>query len=226
MRKLIRSSLSIALVALMSVSMMSHAGDAVAEEGSSGVSYNIGYMSEYWYRGYYQAESSVSFGADAEMGNFYVGTWMADVDQGIEMDVYAGYNFALMGIPMYLGATGYYYSDNFDGDYEEINFGADLGWMSIDGAAGDFEPVDGSRDKGYVHYSLNFPLAMVGLPLDYSYQTWGGEAVTGHTHELSYGTTVSGVDVGLTLGRNVDTGHSDANQNDTTYANFSLGYSF
>ena len=49
MRKLIKSSLSLALAALMSVSMLSHAGDAVAEEHSSGVSYNVGYLSEYWY---------------------------------------------------------------------------------------------------------------------------------------------------------------------------------
>ena len=32
MRKLIKSSLSVALAALMSVSMLSHAGEAVAEE--------------------------------------------------------------------------------------------------------------------------------------------------------------------------------------------------
>ena len=39
---------------------------------------------------------------------------------------------------------------------------------------------------------------MMGLPLDYSYQTFTGEAnILGHTHELSYSTTVSGVDVGL-----------------------------
>ena len=30
-----------------------------------------------------------------------------------------------MGVPMYAGVTGYYYSDNFDGDYEEYNIGAD-----------------------------------------------------------------------------------------------------
>ena len=35
MKKLIRSSLSVALAALMSVSMMAHSGDGVAEEGSS-----------------------------------------------------------------------------------------------------------------------------------------------------------------------------------------------
>ena len=38
---------------------------------------------------------------------------------------------------------------------------------------------------------------MLGM-LDYSYQTFTGE-LTGFTHELSYGTTVSGVDLGVTL---------------------------
>jgi len=225
MKKLIRLSLSVALAALMSVSMMTHASDGVAQEGSSsGVSYNIGYMSEYWYRGVFQSESSVSFGADAEMGNFYVGTWWADVDTGVEYDIYAGYNFALMGIPMYAGFTGYYYSDNFDSDYEEINIGADMGFMSIDAAIdGDYEVAAG--DQGYQHYTVTVPLGFVGLPLDYSYQTFTGE-LTGFTHELSYGTTVSGVDVGLVLGKNSDDSTGTAANKDTTYANFTLGYSF
>ena len=33
---------------------------AVADDHSSAVSFNVGYMSEYWYRGAYQAESSMS----------------------------------------------------------------------------------------------------------------------------------------------------------------------
>ena len=227
MKKLIRSYLSVALVALMSVSMMANAGDAVVEEGSSGVSYNIGYMSEYWYRGYYMAESSVSFGADAEMGNFYVGTWWADVDKGVEYDIYGGYNFSLMGIPMYAGFTGYYYSDNFDSDYEEINIGADMGFMSIDAAVdGEYELATG--DQGYQHYTITVPLSPIGLNIDYVYQTWTGEAITGHNHELHYGMTVSGVDVGLMVGRNIDTGHAAGleDNDDSTYANFTLGYSF
>jgi len=230
MKKLIRSSLSVALAALMSVSMMAHSGDGVAEEGSSsGVSYNIGYMSEYWFRGYYMAESSVSFGADAEMGNFYVGTWWADVDNGVEYDVYAGYNFALMGIPMYAGVTGYYYSDNFDGDYQEYNIGADMGFMSIDAAIdGSYDRLAGAGSVGYQHYTVTVPGLMMGLPLDYSYQTFTGDNIVGHTHELSYSAVVSGVDVGLTLGRNVDTDHASCctDNNDSTYANFTLGYSF
>jgi hypothetical protein len=227
MKKIIKSSLSVALATLMSISMFAQAGEAVADDHSSAVSYNIGYMSEYWYRGYYMSESSVSFGADAEMGNFYVGTWWADVDDGVEYDIYGGYNFELMGIPMYAGFTGYYYSDNFDSDYQEINIGADMGFMSIDAAVdGEYQLAAG--DQGYQHYTITVPLSFVGLPIDYQYQTWSGEAITGHNHELHYGMTVSGVDVGLMLGRNIDTGHAVGleDNDDSTYANFTLGYSF
>ena len=227
MKKIIKSSLSVALATLMSISMFAQAGEAVADDHSSAVSYNIGYMSEYWYRGYYMSESSVSFGADAEMGNFYVGTWWADVDEGVEYDIYGGYNFELMGIPMYAGFTGYYYSDNFDSDYQEINIGADMGFMSIDAAVdGEYQLAAG--DQGYQHYTITVPLSFVCLPIDYQYQTWSGEAITGHNHELHYGMTVSGVDVGLMLGRNIDTGHAVGleDNDDSTYANFTLGYSF
>jgi hypothetical protein len=227
MKKLIKSSLSVALAALMSISMFAQAGEAVADDHSSAVSYNIGYMSEYWYRGYYMSESSVSFGADVEMGNFYVGTWWADVDKGVEYDIYGGYNFSLMGVPMYAGFTGYYYSDNFDSDYQEINIGADMGFMSIDAAVdGEYQLAAG--DQGYQHYTITVPLSFVGLPIDYQYQTWTGEAITGHNHELHYGMTVSGVDVGLMVGRNIDTGHASGleDNDDSTYANFTLGYSF
>ena len=227
MKKLIKSSLSVALATLMSISMFAQAGEAVADDHSSAVSYNIGYMSEYWYRGYYMSESSVSFGADAEMGNFYIGTWWADVDKGVEYDIYGGYNFSLMGIPMYAGFTGYYYSDNFDSDYQEINIGADMGFMSIDAAVDGEYQLD-AGDQGYQHYTITVPLSFVGLPIDYQYQTWTGEAITGHNHELHYGMTVSGVDVGLMVGRNIDTSHAAGltDNDDSTYANFTLGYSF
>ena len=33
-----------------------------------------------------------------------------------------------------LGVTGYFYSDNFDGDYQELNIGGDFGFMSFDAA--------------------------------------------------------------------------------------------
>ena len=227
MKKLIKSSLSVALAALMSVSMLSHAGEAVAEEGGMSVSYNIGYMSEYWYRGAYQAESSMSFGADVEMGSMYIGMWGADVSDaagagaGSEIDLYAGYNFELMSIPMYVGVTGYYYTDNFDQDYEEVNFGGDFGMFSFDAAVlGSYKSKPGTASSDYGHFTLTVPLGM----LDYSYQTFTGGTLHYMTHELSYSASVNGIDLGATLGRNNDGGAGatpNSNQN-TTYANFTI----
>ena len=101
-----------------------------------------------------------------------------------------------------------------------------MGFMSIDAAVDGEYQLD-AGDQGYQHYTITVPLSMVGLPIDYQYQTWTGEAITGHNHELHYSMTVSGVDVGLMLGRNIDTVHTTATKNDdSTYANFTLGYSF
>ena len=231
MRKFIKSTLSVALAALMSVSMFAHAGEAVAEEGGMSVSYNIGYMSEYWYRGAYQAESSMSFGADVEMGSMYVGMWGADVSDaagagsGTEIDLYAGYNFELMSIPMYVGVTGYYYTDNFDRDYEEVNFGGDFGMFSFDAAVlGSYKSDADNASSDYGHFTLTVPLGM----LDYSYQTFTGGSLHYATHELNYSTSVSGIDLGATLGRNNDggAGASPNSNQETTYANFTIGYSF
>ena len=43
------------------------------------VSYNVGFVSEYYYRGYFQKSSSASAGLDFEQGGFYAGAWTADV---------------------------------------------------------------------------------------------------------------------------------------------------
>ena len=174
---------------------------AVADDESSAVSYNVGYMSEYWYRGVYQAESAVSFGADVEMGDFYVGTWWADVDKGVEYDIYAGYNFSIGPADMYLGVTGYYYSDNFDDDYEEMNFGIAMGPVSVDIASGEYKKgvVGNTKDHNYSFSSIAYDMSGLGLPITYSYGIWGGSALGGNVHTLSYGQTVAGVDVGLEL---------------------------
>jgi uncharacterized protein (TIGR02001 family) len=42
---------------------------------------NIGFMSDYMYRGIHQSSSSAMGGLDLEYGNFYVGTWFADLQE-------------------------------------------------------------------------------------------------------------------------------------------------
>ena len=52
---------------------------------------NLGYASEYHYRGILQKNSSASGGLDYESGGFYAGTWAADVGDGLEIDGYFGF---------------------------------------------------------------------------------------------------------------------------------------
>ena len=116
----------IAVGALFSVSALM-SSTAVAE---GDVSFNVGYASEYYYRGILQKNSSASAGADYENGGFYVGTWAADVGDGLEVDLYAGYGFETeAGFSASVGFTGYYYTGECDDTYEEFNLSLGLSWI-------------------------------------------------------------------------------------------------
>ena len=54
---------------------------------------NIGYNSEYIYRGIPQNSSSAFAGLDWASSGFNVGAWSADVGDGLEVDLYGGYGF-------------------------------------------------------------------------------------------------------------------------------------
>ena len=186
---------------------------------ASPVSYNIGYMSDYWYRGVFQSESAVSFGADVEAGNLYVGTWMADVDQGIEMDVYGGYEFTILGMDSYIGATGYYYSDNFDSDYEEINTGLSYGRISYDYSVGKYKTTT-EQDYSWSEVTMSFT-----DNLSVSYGEWGKD-LKGSVTKVNFNKTIHDIDFGVEVGKNDSDTTGAAKYVDTTYATFSLGISF
>ena len=82
------------------------------------VSANVGWVSDYIYRGIFQEDSSAYAGIDyASDGGFYLGTWGADVGDGLETDstsAYAGGE----DFTYKVGYTGYYYTDDFDGTYK------------------------------------------------------------------------------------------------------------
>ncbi|MBT3696956.1 MAG: hypothetical protein HOG46_00670 [Gammaproteobacteria bacterium] len=222
-KKLMSKFLPAVMVITMSVPFAVASESAVAEEGSS-VSYNVGYMSDYWYRGVFQSESAVSFGADYENGGFYLGTWWADVDTGLEHDYYAGYGFSAMGADLYFGATGYYYTDNFDSDYEEVNMGIAMGAVSVDHSTGKYKTA---TNDSYQYTSVSLALDGVGLPLTLAVGAWGGDTLKGNVWTVDYSTTLSGVDVGLQVGKNSEgITASAAKYKDTTFAVFTLGYSF
>jgi uncharacterized protein (TIGR02001 family) len=181
---------------------------------ASSMSYNVGYMSDYWYRGVFQSESAVSFGADAEVGNFYVGTWMADVDTGIEMDVYGGYGFTILGMDSYIGATGYYYSDNFDSDYEEINTGLSYGMISYDYSVVNYKTTT-EQDYSWSEVTMSFT-----DNLSVSYGEWGKD-LKGSVTKVNFNKTINDIDFGVEVGKNDSDTTGAAKYVDTTYATFS-----
>ena len=130
-----------------------------ASYANAEVSYNVGFASEYYYRGILQKSSSGSAGIDYEQGGFYLGPWAADVGDGLEVDLYGGYGIETdAGLSASVGFTGYYYTGDFDDTYEEINLGVGYGMVSLGYSVGEWdgfgEPADYSfleatvRDRG------------------------------------------------------------------------------
>ncbi len=114
---------------------------------------NIGWASDYYYRGIFQASSSASAGIDYESGGFYAGTWTADVGDGLEVDGYFGYGGAIGDLSYGIGLTGYYYTQDFDDTYEEINLSAGYGIATVDVALGRYDNF-GNGVRDYTYYSL------------------------------------------------------------------------
>jgi hypothetical protein len=133
-------------------------GAAVAPQVAlAEVSGNIGWNSDYIYRGVFQSESSAFVGADYSGDNgFYLGTWWADVTQGTETDVYLGWQGGNDNVKFKIGYTGYYYLDDFDGDYNEVNLGLYAGIFSLDVAVGTYDAgtLWGLDDQDYIFTSV------------------------------------------------------------------------
>ncbi len=159
----------------------------------AGWSANIGYMSEYHFRGILQKTSSTSGGIDYENGGFYVGTWAADVGDGLEVDGYFGYGADVGDLSLSIGYTGYFYTGDFDDTYQEINLGAGFGLLSVDVAVGEYDNFDGPT-LDYTYYALT-------LEKDGFYGTYAGfsQDADGEYLELGYGTTISDIDFGVAL---------------------------
>ncbi len=148
---------------------------------------NLGFMSDYMYRGIHQSSSSAMGGFDIEYGNFYLGTWFADLQEdgwvegshrGFEYDVYAGFGFDITdSISASLGYTIYRYTDKgasaFDDDYDEVNIGlgiaiSDDASIAIDYAIGENTATDQSEtDYDVLTVSVDY-MGMYAL-----FGTWG-----------------------------------------------------
>jgi uncharacterized protein (TIGR02001 family) len=127
----------------------------------AGVSANVGMVSNYVYRGVEQttdASASAGLDYDNESG-FYLGLWGADVgggDAGLEYDIYGGWAGDFKGVSLGLGATGYYYTGDFDTSYQEVNTSIGYGPISVGYDIGTWEEGGvGTKDSDYTDLSIS-----------------------------------------------------------------------
>ena len=168
--------------------LMASSGMANAEWSA-----NLGFASEYYYRGIFQESTSANAGVDYENNGFSAGSWAADVGDGLEVDLYGGYGFSAGTVDLSVGYTGYFYTGDFDDTYQEINLGAAAGLFSLDVAVGQYDNFDGPT-LDYTFYSL-------AIEKNGFYGKVGGFAqdFEGEYFETGYGTSVSDIDLGVAL---------------------------
>ncbi len=163
---------------------------SVLAEGE--VSYNIGFASEYYYRGILQKDASASAGIDYENSGFYAGAWTADVGDGVEVDGYFGYGVETdAGFSASLGFTGYYYTGEFDDTYEEINLNLGYKIVSLEYSVGEWDGFGAEEDYDFLAVTVEGESGFYG-----KYGTFGDE-FDGDYVEVGYGTTIADFDVGI-----------------------------
>jgi len=137
LRKENRAMKKTALISLSALALGTAAIPATSFADTTG---NIGFVTDYIFRGILQAPSSGYAGADwsGEKG-LYAGTWWADVNQGTETDWYGGWTGGGDNVKFKIGATLYRYYDDFDGNYDEVNLGLYAGIFALDVAVGQYD---------------------------------------------------------------------------------------
>jgi len=185
------------------------------------VSANVGVMSDYFYRGVVQnTTATTNGGVDFEQGGFYAGTWAADVEDGLEVDIYGGYGLELeSGLGLSAGFTGYYYTGDFDDTYEEINLGASFGIVSLEYSFGTYDNFDGPE--------MDYDFTAITIEKNGFYGKYGsfGDEFDGSYVELGYGTEIGGFDAGVSIVINDEDLDLETNDGTETII-FSLSKSF
>jgi len=191
----------------------------------AGVSANVGFTSDYIFRGFQQANGGLDVygGVDYEADNgLFVGVWATTMgisssyEDEVEYDLYFGWGGAVEGVDLGIAYTNYSYTESYNGDmgaFEEVNLSAGYGPVSV---GYDIGLKTDYTDK-YDHYSISVDASELveGVSLTYGVTTADG-AEDADYFDVGYGTTVSSSALGdMDLGANIIFSGKDTD--DATY---------
>jgi hypothetical protein len=92
-----------------------------------------------------------------------------------------------------VGFTGYYYTGDFDNTYEEINFNAGYGPLSLEYSVGTYDDPAAEQD-----YSFTALSADLGAGFSATYGSFGQD-FTGAYFQADYGFSVAELDLGVSM---------------------------
>ena len=171
-------------------SLASTAGFAQAE-----LSMTVGMVSDYVYRGVELGDAGAYTSVDYAAGGFYAGVWAisdGNTADGIEYDIYAGYETEIAGVGVGIGYTAYEYTYGTAAE-DEISLSLSKGPVSLTYVDG--ELVDDTE----------YEWLIIGADVGAFSFTYGEEDESGYDYmEVSTGTEVGAVSLGVTLGGNSD----------------------
>ena len=179
---------------ILAVSVMA-ASTIASSAAFAGASGNIGFTSDYFFRGVDQGSgATASAGLDySHDSGIYVGTWVADVTVGMEYDLYGGYAGEVSGFSYDIGYYTYNYTnDAFDDTYKEGLLTVGYGPVSVSYAKGKYDNYGTEQDYTFASITGEYE-GFYG-----TYGSWGDD-FDGSYVEVGYGTSIADWDAGVAL---------------------------
>ena len=207
-------------IKLAAISATLLATSGMSQIAYADVSANVGVVSQYHFRGVQQtAGASASVGIDYTQDGFSLGSWAADVSDGLEIDVYGSYVFELeSGLSFGVGGTSYQYTGNFDSAYNEVNLTAGYGVFSVAYNIGQWDGVVGNEAATERDYTI-LTIAIEHNGFTGTFGSYGDEA-DGEYLDLSYGTEIGGFDAGV----GILISGSDLDDDESLYFSFAKSF--
>lgn len=197
------------LAALLLAPAISFAQEVAAvEEEESNFSANVGYVSDYVFRGVSQTSGGTSFfnssavqgGLDYSFGDsgFYIGTWASNVNYGgvggpdLEIDLYGGYNtdfgdfvnFDVMVVAYnYVGADDSYGNINYAELITKLGFG-EIVTLTV-GYTPDYS--NSGANVTYANLGNSWDLGSSGIALDAGFGRTFGDPFNGDFNDWTVG---------------------------------------